>query len=256
MIATLLWSLAHQYRYGNILSYSEEFERNPQIPNEFYEFFAEVFHSGQDKTIKQLLDGLHSLRKSYIKVNKLDFMIELTKEIKPEIEETPEEPEIEIPMEVETPPQIEATPEPIEELSEIPEVPADIPSEDITKLKEETSEEKELPKAMTVTITDPLSKESFQGYGDKITIGCGSASDIQLKNPTEVRAISRSHAEVILDHGKVYLKDISTNGTYLHMEDGEEAYTRLKKGVPTEIKHGSLVKFASRVMLIYFELIY
>ncbi|MCF0151682.1 MAG: FHA domain-containing protein, partial [Firmicutes bacterium] len=76
-------------------------------------------------------------------------------------------------------------------------------------------------------------------------IGALPECDLCVAQPPETAAVSRLHALLLLKNGKAYLKDQSTNGTFLGelgMPDSD--FYRLPKDTEVEIRSGQVVRFA------------
>ena len=102
----------------------------------------------------------------------------------------------------------------------------------------------------------------FADSGQKIAIGkpvflIGCQKNVcDLVIPQEVKnhVVSRKHAYVLLKNDKAYVKDISSNGTYIGtegMKDNE--FYRLPKDTEVELKDGQIIKLANIKLMFVFD---
>ena len=86
-----------------------------------------------------------------------------------------------------------------------------------------------------------------------VSCGCGSDCDIIVSQNPSDHSVSRKHCFIMLKYGKVYVRDVSLNGTFTGQPGaGRKALTRLVPGVETEIKPGQVLALADELfMLIY-----
>lgn len=123
-----------------------------------------------------------------------------------------------------------------------------------------------VPASMDILPTMPLTPFCAQPYGEKETyyfiemktnrsfavckapflIGAlKDACDLFIQQDPEVQAVSRLHAVLVLKNGKAYLKDQSTNGTFLgELGMADKDFYRLPKDTEVEIRSGQVVRFA------------
>ena len=86
---------------------------------------------------------------------------------------------------------------------------------------------------------------------ETVLIGCQAECDIVIQESTACHTISRKHAYLTSKNGKIYIKDISSNGTYKITGEGPNLKAvRLKKGEEEEILPNQIVKFAAKAFKI------
>ena len=77
-------------------------------------------------------------------------------------------------------------------------------------------------------------------------VGCGSMCDLVIKTDPEKHTISRRHAYIIIKNDTLYLKDVSSNGTFIGNPKDKEMY-KLPKDTEVEVREGQFIKFADVV---------
>lgn len=124
------------------------------------------------------------------------------------------------------------------------------------KVREETSEEYarailEEAKAATGELLPVLvnvaSGEVAVIHKKLFTVGFSYKCDLKVRQPDpEHHTVSRLHATLVTRaDGRVYVRDESTNGTYIGTNPKKpESFFRLPKGNELEIKDGQYIKFA------------
>ena len=124
------------------------------------------------------------------------------------------------------------------------------------KVREETSEEYarailEEAKAATGELLPVLvnvaSGEVAVIHKKLFTVGFSYKCDLKVRQPDpEHHTVSRLHATLVTrEGGRVYVRDESTNGTYIGTNPKKpESFFRLPKGNELEIKDGQYIKFA------------
>ena len=85
------------------------------------------------------------------------------------------------------------------------------------------------------------------------TVGIDPSCDIVIAQDLKAHTVSRRHACIMLEEGRVSVKDSSKNGTFIAPSGDEKApLTRLDKGSLCEIPLDSIIVFANlrvRLML-------
>jgi len=74
------------------------------------------------------------------------------------------------------------------------------------------------------------------------TVGISNECDLVISQPEKKHTVSRTHASIIIKNDTIYIRDSSSNGTFVG--NTEESFFRLPKGNAVELKNGQLIKFA------------
>ena len=107
-----------------------------------------------------------------------------------------------------------------------------------------------VPEDTTIAILRDLdTDEIYRITSEKTVIGASSECDIILREEGK-RTISRNHAVLIYEGGKFFMRDISSNGTYLaNLDDPLISFKRIPKGSQMEIESGQPVKFVHKCFI-------
>lgn len=86
-------------------------------------------------------------------------------------------------------------------------------------------------------------------------IGCQkSACDMVIPQEVKTHVVSRRHAYILLKNEKAYVKDISSNGTFIGTEDLKDSdFYRLPKDTEVELKDRQIIKLANIKLMIVFK---
>ena len=86
----------------------------------------------------------------------------------------------------------------------------------------------------------------FPIKGEEMSIGHSSKCDMVIPEERRPRTVSRNHAVCIVKDGRVFIKDDSTNGTYLSSTTKRPGgWMRIPKGNEVELIDRQFVKFAT-----------
>ena len=73
-------------------------------------------------------------------------------------------------------------------------------------------------------------------------IGISKESDLVIVQDSKVHTVSRNHAVILTKNDSFYLKDLSSNGTFIGLNP--DNLFRIPKGNEVELKNNMLIKFA------------
>lgn len=118
-------------------------------------------------------------------------------------------------------------------------MPKEEPEEYATSLLEE-----ETPKADAAFYLEGNSEKIYITK-PVFTIGIRETSDFVLLEDKRDHKASRHHATLYLKNDTCYVKDFSSNGTYIG--DREDDLYRLPKEIEVEVRSGQYIKFANKV---------
>lgn len=83
---------------------------------------------------------------------------------------------------------------------------------------------------------------------ESVLVGCREdLCDFVIAQDPKNHRVSREHAYLIMNEGKVFVKDISANGTFLGLpETPDKEMFRLPKDTEVEVRDGQIIRFADR----------
>lgn len=77
-------------------------------------------------------------------------------------------------------------------------------------------------------------------------IGCGSECDFVIETDPVKHTISRKHAYIIIKNDTAFLKDMSSNGTFIGDSLSKDFY-RIPKDTEVEVRVGQFIKFSDKL---------
>jgi hypothetical protein len=83
------------------------------------------------------------------------------------------------------------------------------------------------PVEVSLTLEYGEERQRIDARKTSCSVGRGRQADMQVNG----RLTSRQHAEITLRNGRFYLRDESTNGSYIVSDDGERKHLRREEGV-------------------------
>ena len=96
-------------------------------------------------------------------------------------------------------------------------------------------------------LVDMMTNRAYPVKQASSVIGCGSACDIVIEDTPENHTISRNHCIITLENGRVYLEDISTNGTSIgDLGQPDDSFYALPESLRVELRPFQVVSFAGR----------
>ena len=78
-------------------------------------------------------------------------------------------------------------------------------------------------------------------------VGISLSNDLVIDQNPEVHTVSRYHATIYTEGSLVYIRDTSSNGTFLSSSLNEDSFSRLIKGEDVILKNGQYLKFATEI---------
>lgn len=99
-----------------------------------------------------------------------------------------------------------------------------------------------------ILLVEPRTGKPIAKVTKNAVIGCSKTCDIIIPADQKSHTMSRRHAELLFQDDVIYIKDISTNGTFLATVDEPTKFVRLTKDDPTPIKSDMIVKFAAKIL--------
>ena len=88
----------------------------------------------------------------------------------------------------------------------------------------------------------------FELSKPEMLCGCGSDCDIIIPQEASNHRVSRKHCLIMQRYGKVYVKDVSKNGTFAgEFGSGTKGLTRLIPKTETEIRPGQVLSLAGEL---------
>lgn len=108
-----------------------------------------------------------------------------------------------------------------------------------------TSILEECPKTVFARLMELSTGEYFIISKAIFTIGISKKCDLVIKQSEKDHTVSRNHASIIIKNDTTYIRDTSSNGTFVG--SSEDNFFRLPKGNAVELKDGQYIKFADLV---------